>query len=305
MDAASLAVGVDVGGTHVSAALVDVTGRRLRRESWQRQALDSGAEAEPLLDALGGVIERVLRAAPAAGAPRPVGLSFPGPCNYARGVVRLRPPEKYGALFGLNLATLLAGRLARAGGGPVHFRNDAACFAWGEHATRRESASVNTLALTLGTGFGSAFILDGTLCTTGPRVPPDGHLYNQPCLAGRADDYFSTRWLVRRYRELTGVELAGAKELAELAQPVDAAVPRQVFAEMAGNLAAFLAPWLRSAAIGRIIFGGNISRAWPLLEKPLAGGLAANGLAPELARSEDTEGAAILGAALFAGENGP
>lgn len=304
MDATSQAIGVDVGGTHVSAALVDVSRRRLRRESWQRLALDSGAEAGPILDALGSLIERVLRGAPAAGAPRPVGLSFPGPCDYARGVVRLRPPGKYGALFGLNLATWLTNRLARAGGGPVRFRNDADCFAWGEHAIRRNGASGNTLALTLGTGFGSAFILDGALCAAGPRVPPDGHLYNQPCLAGRADDYFSTRWLVRRYRELTGVELRGAKELAELAEPVEGGVPRQVFAELAGNLAAFLAPWLRSAAIGRIIFGGNISRAWPFLEKPLAGGLAANGLAPELACSEDAESAAILGAALFAGEDG-
>ena len=304
MEATSQAVGVDVGGTHVSAALVDVGRRQLRRESWQRLALDSGATAGPILDTLAGVIERVLRAAPATGAPRPVGLSFPGPCDYARGVVQLRPPEKYGALFGLDLRTLLASRLARAGGGAVCFRNDAACFAWGEHGIRRDGAAKNTLALTLGTGFGSAFILDGALCSAGPRVPPGGHLYDQPWLAGRADDYFSTRWLVRRYRERTGVELAGAKELAELAHPAEASVPRQVFAEMAGNLAAFLAPWLRGAAISRIILGGNISRAWPLLGKPLADGLAANGLVPDLACSGDTEAAAILGAALFAAEGG-
>ena len=300
MDAASLAVGVDVGGTHVSAALVDVLGQRLRREGWQRLALDSGAEAGPILDALGGVIERVLRAAPASCAPRPVGLSFPGPCDYARGVVQLRPPEKYGALFGQNLASLLVGRLARVGGGSVRLSNDAACFAWGEHTIRRDRAPVNTLALTLSTGFGAAFILDGALCAAGPRVPPDGHLYNQPFRTGQADNYFSTRWLVRRYRELTGAELAGAKELAELARPADAVMPRQVFAEMAENLATFLTPWLRRAAIGRIIFGGNISRAWPLFEKTLVGGLAAGGLAVELLRSEDAEGSAVLGAALFA-----
>ena len=69
---------------------------------------------------------------------------------------------------------------------------------------------------------------------------------------------------------------------------------------MAENLAAFLTPWLRRAAIGRIIFGGNISRAWPLFEKTLVGGLAAGGLAVELLRSEDAEGSAVLGAALFA-----
>ncbi len=301
----ALAIGVDVGGTHATAALVDTAGPEVRGESLRRVAMDSRAEAGSILEMLAGLVTQIALAAPTASGPFPLGLSFPGPFDYARGLALLRPPGKYGALFGLDLGQWLATRLARESVGSVRFVNDAVCFAWGWHQSRRIAPEENTLAVTLGTGLGSAFVLDGKICAAGPCVPPGGFLYQQPFRASRADEYFSTRWLVRRYHELTGVTPAHGRELCDKAAQAGGEIARAVFSELAANLAEFLAPWLRQAEIRRLVVGGNLCHAWPFFGDPLARNLAAGGLKIAVERAVDTEAAAVAGAALFAAEPPP
>lgn len=67
---------------------------------------------------------------------------------------------------------------------------------------------------------------------------------------------------MRRYSELTGEAVAGAKEVADRYQTDIAA--KQVFAEYGSRLGDFLAPLLERFRCGSVVLGGNISRAFPL-----------------------------------------
>ena len=61
-----------------------------------------------------------------------------------------------------------------------------------------------SLSITLGTGFGSAFISDRIPIVDGPLVPKIGCVYHLPYRDGIADDYFSTRGLLGRYKKHYG-----------------------------------------------------------------------------------------------------
>ncbi len=93
--------------------------------------------------------------------------------------------------------------------------NDASAFAVGEAWAGSASGSNRSLAITFGTGFGSAFISNKIPVVDGPEVPRIGCVYHLPYKDGIADDYFSTRWFLGRYKAITGKELKGVKELAE------------------------------------------------------------------------------------------
>jgi len=58
--------------------------------------------------------------------------------------------------------------------------------------------SKRTVFLTLGTGFGSAFMVDGNLVKNHPEVPENGVFYDKSFLGTIADECFSTRWIDRK-----------------------------------------------------------------------------------------------------------
>ena len=95
--------------------------------------------------------------------------------------------------------------------------NDASSFAVGEAWAGSATKVKRSLSITLGTGFGSAFISDRIPIVDGPLVPKIGCVYHLPYRDGIADDYFSTRGFWAGIRNITGKELKGVKELAELA----------------------------------------------------------------------------------------
>lgn len=114
------------------------------------------------------------------------------------------------------------------------------------------------MALTLGTGFGSGFVAAGRLLTDAPEVPADGWVYCLPFEGGIADDAFSTRWFCRRYKALTGREVAGVKEVAGRAGTETEA--RQVFEEYGRRLGEFILPVFDRFRGDVLVLGGNIAR---------------------------------------------
>jgi glucokinase len=79
---------------------------------------------------------------------------------------------------------------------------------------------------------------------------------------GIAEDYLSTRWFVKRYRELTGRIVQDAKELAD-AHSHDAAA-QLIFREFSQNLATFLDSFIRQREPEVLVIGGNMAKAAPL-----------------------------------------
>ncbi|MDD4017149.1 MAG: ROK family protein [Kiritimatiellae bacterium] len=290
-------LGIDVGGSHITLALIDAATFDLLPDSVVRENLDTHTHAADLLD----VFEHTIRACAAKHGPaavRGVGIAVPGPFAYEEGVCRITPSQnKYEQLFGVNFRTYLSNALdTRAK--PVIFNNDAACFALGEYFRGGAQGFKRPVVVTLGTGFGASFLNNGRPQTRGGDVPPGGELWHVPYKTGVADDFFSTRWLVAEWQRLTGQTAGGGKEIAQAALKGDATA-RKIFRAFGENLAECVAPWLERFGADAFVIGGNLARCWDLYVPALETGLAkrlTRGIA--IKPCELGEEAPIYGAAL-------
>ncbi|MGW3291726.1 ROK family protein [Streptomyces sp. NPDC001002] len=162
---------LDIGGTHVTAALVDpATGRPLP-SSVLRRPLGSGAAADSILDAI------ALAALELPAEHGPIwGVAIPGPFDYDTGVGRFTGVGKFEALSGVDVGAGLRGRLAHRAE-HLRFLNDADAFALGEYHAGAAAGHERVVCLTLGTGVGSSFLRGGRPVHDGTQVPPCGHVH--------------------------------------------------------------------------------------------------------------------------------
>ena len=279
---------LDIGGTHVTAASVNVGGLEPHVIGTQvRLAVNGEADAGEILDIWA-------RAALLGAGQTPVsalGVSVPGPFEYAGGVARF--DHKLYALKGLNVSAALGERWQGTplDGLPITYLNDAMAFALGEFISRQERGLHRLLGLTLGTGFGSEFIVDGRPITVGEGVPPGGEVWQLPFRGGIAEDAISAPALRRAYQALGGKDV-DARQIAQLAGSGDERA-RQVYHDFGRDLADALRPCAQVFGPDLLVFGGQVSRAWTLFEAPLRAGLGSY----ELACSDLLDKANLLGAA--------
>ena len=113
------------------------------------------------------------------------------------------------------------------------------------------------IAITLGTGFGSCFINNGIPQVNAPDVPKDGCLWDKSFEQGVADEYFSTRWFIKRFKEISGKDVKGVKEIVES----NSTLSEEVFKEFGHNFTKFMKPVIQQYQPDLIVLGGNISNA--------------------------------------------
>ena len=158
--------------------------------------------------------------------------------------------------------------------------------------------TINSLSITLGTGFGSAFLSHRMPVTSGENVPETGAVWHLPFENENADDYFSTCGLLYRYQTLTGKQLSGVKELAQLV-PNDE-IANKLFIDSGYKMGIFLKPWLQKSKIEVLVIGGNISNTFGLFGKHLQDYLSENGVEIRIEISELKETAAMIGSSILA-----
>ena len=143
------ALGVDIGGTGIKAAPVDVVAGKLLEA---RQKIATPHPATPQ-----GVADVVAQLVKAFGWSGPVGITFPG--VVVDGVTRTAANVDHGWI-GLDARSLLA----KATGQDVSVLNDADAAGMAEMEFGvGKGVSSTVLMLTLGTGIGSALFVDGIL----------------------------------------------------------------------------------------------------------------------------------------------
>lgn len=292
MPTSTPAIGADIGGTHISAMTVDAKTGRSFPETHCRISYAHTDTADQILGSWASAIAQTLdrtTGAPAAG----VGLAMPGPFDYRNGISNMQ--HKFGALYGLNIADALRERLPALQNMPIRFINDATAFAMGEAWKGAGRGHSRVVVITLGTGFGSAFLENGVPVVRAPGVPPEGCLWHTPFRGEIAEEHFSTRWFVKAYRERTGMTVDGVKPLMEKAGQDP--VVQGLFTEFGHNLARCLSPWLQSFDADILVIGGNISHAFPLFGTVFQQDLTAANVRTAVAVSALREEAAILGSA--------
>lgn len=288
------AVGVDIGGSHISSVVVDVNSGNMLKESLAEVKVDNQASANEILDKWAGTISESIKS---INREKLIGIGFaiPGPFDYKNGVALLKNVAKYDSLYGINVGDELKKRLDLSSDFPFRYSNDALSFAVGECWSSKASNYKNVVAITLGTGFGSAFLTNGVPVIEGDRVPESGYVYHIPYKNGIADDYFSTRWFLGEYKNRTGTVCNGVKEIAD--RVGNDGTAKTLFDDFGSNLANFLVPVLATFDADCLVIGGNISRAYPLFSAAFHRVLNERNVNIETMVSELMESAAMVGSA--------
>lgn len=222
---------------------------------------------------------------------RGIGLAFPGPFDYEKGISLMQGLRKYETIYGVNLREAIQTWLAEIGyhDVPIVFENDATCFALGEfHQTTETQKGIY---LTLGTGCGSGLIEAGKIVKTGYGLNQMGMIYDTPFKEGIIDEYLSVNGL-KKLAEEKRYPFINGKELAEAALTGNG-VAQEVYQAFGLMIGEALNPFVASFQPQEIVFGGQISQSLPLFH----GGILTN-LAPwqpRIRRSEDTTTATLHG----------
>jgi glucokinase len=277
----TIVLGVDIGGSHITTALIDQQSRSLLPGSWHRERINAHAGADEIIRSWGNVMKKSLQAS--TGVYR-AGIAMPGPFDYDAGVSFIRGLHKYDSLYGLNVKQLLAAQL-HTKAEYIKMANDAQCFLQGELLNGAAQGYRNVTGLTLGTGFGAAIAENG--------VAREARYFEMSFLDTTAEDHFSSRWFIRRYHALTGKQMANVKEIAGEVNNTPAAVA--VFEEFGANLALFLRELLPVPEV--VLLGGNIAHTYPLFSPALQKKLEEYGLKVTFLLSALDEKATLFGAA--------
>lgn len=290
----SYSIGVDIGGSHISCAGIDPREGKIIRDTLVERPVNNKGTAAEITDSWAAALAATIGRAGDRDL-KGIGFAMPGPFDYVKGICLIKGVPKYENLYGTDIGKAISSALSLPAGMPVRFMNDASSFAVGEAWAGKAAGSSRSVAVTLGTGLGSAFIADKIPVVRGDDVPELGCVYHIGFGAGIADDYFSTRWFTDRYRQITGREAAGVKEIAGAA--VYDETLENIFVEFGTSLASFLSPFLIKFDAEVLVLGGNISRAYDLFGKEFENELKNQGCNTTALLSELREDAALLGSA--------
>ncbi len=310
-----LTAGVDVGGTSVRAGVVDASGT----------VLDTVRTPTPRSDAaLEAAVARVVGTLAARHRIGAVGLALAGFVTPDRRGVRFAPHLSW---RDAPVAERVAGRL----GLPVVVEHDANAAALAERHFGAASGAGIAVFVALGTGIGSALLVDGGLYRGAFGVAPElGHLRvvpdGRPCACGKNgcwERYCSGTALVTTAVELLGRDPSSSPVLSRLAadDPGGLTGQRVAAAAREGDPVACaamdeLARWLGQGLAlvadvfdpELVVIGGGVSESAPLFldeaREHYASVLTGAGRRP-LARIRTAqlgEAAAVVGAARLARE---
>lgn len=274
-------IGVDIGGSHITAAHVGAADLKVIKSSLIRERVASMEGADVIIkswvDALLPLIEK------RGEETTYVGIAMPGPFDYEKGISLMKGTKKYDSLYGLNVLEILAEKL-NIPTSHILFRNDAESFLHGELASGAVAGEKRALGITLGTGLGSASNCQGkTVDSDRAFIPFKDSI---------AEEYISTRWFSKRYKELTGKDI---KNVESLLESDEQEIKDQIFEEFGQNLASFLNDFIAEEKPDVIVIGGNIAKTWDYFIQEVKKNLQDQHVA--LKQSIMWEDAALVGAA--------
>jgi glucokinase len=281
----SIVAGADIGGSHITVALVDLKSRSVIKDSFVREHVNAHGQVDEILTSWSNAIEKVFLKDRSL--IKKIGVAMPNPVDYEKGICYIKGIDKYDALYGLNLKELLAERL-NCTASDIRMRNDAACFLQGEVFDGSAKGFRDAIGLTIGTGIGTAYYHKG--------VAHDADLWHTAFKNSILEDYISSRWFVKQYFERSGIQVKNVKELSARYSTDEKA--REVFKEFANNLALLISSFVEREKPDVVVIGGNIVNASELFFPEVERLLASESINIPIRKAKLGEEAAILGAAI-------
>ena len=255
-----VAIGIDLGGTELRAAVVSAEGVVLAHARTETAALDGPAAVIEQMAELVGQI------APGHDV-RGVGIGSPGPLDALAGVVVHAP-----TLRGWEDVPLVALASARFGL-PVRVDNDANVAALAEWRFGAGRGLRHLVYVTVSTGIGGGVIIDGQLMHgRGSLAGEIGHMAITeapvPCSCGGLgcwEAMASGTALGQRATELGVLGRVTARDVSRLAAAGDA-IARRLLSEEARWLGIGFANLLHLYAPEMIVVGGGVSECLPAMQ---------------------------------------
>ncbi|MGN7989861.1 ROK family protein [Pedobacter sp. 22226] len=284
MNKINYVLGIDIGGSHITAAVIDMQQRNILKNSYTRDRVNSHGTTEQIIKTWCTNIKAAYKKVDIQIGR--LGIAMPGPFDYENGISYIAGNDKYAAFYGLNVKDMLASEL-QISSDQILMSNDASCFLAGEVFAGEARNYNNLIGITLGTGLGSAICAEGKIS--------DANLWCSPFLDGIAEDYLSTRWFLKRYYELSGINILNVRELALLYD--ESATARKIFTEFGHNLGLFLKDFQQAHGAEAIVIGGNIANASSRFVPGVIKYLQSQGINCPIHISKLNEDAALVGAA--------
>lgn len=257
------AIGIDVGGTKVEAALVDSLGQVLAQKR-----IDTRKEYTLLKQDILSLIDELMnlnRASHETPLPKPeivgIGFSIPGSIDPNTKKLRNAPnsPEINGTDFFEDIARSIKF--------PVRVENDANCLALSEYIFGTARDRTNVFGLIMGTGVGGGLIMDGKVFAGAHGLAPEpGHsileVNGRVCLCGNrgcVEAYLSGPSIVKRYLEAGGdAAIAKAHEIFQIIKTD--ALAQKIIDESLYLFARFIAGVVSWYDPDIIVMGGGLSK---------------------------------------------
>ena len=251
-------IGIDLGGTKITAAAFDRDHRRLG----QVQSIPTMAR-QPLaltLMNLKRVVGQARRAAGLEGAPLAVGMGSPGPLDAPNG--RLLEIDTLPNLSNFNMAGFVEAEL----GAQLHLENDANCFALAEARVGAGREHSVVAGLTLGTGFGCGIVAGGQI-QTGARGNA-GEVAHCRVAGGTFDEMLSGSGVQRFYQQIAGKEAPPPKELGKMAEEgnADAVATWEAYGAAVGEGIGMICAVVDPSVC---VLGGSVARRFSLFQASL------------------------------------
>jgi glucokinase len=281
---ATLAIGIDIGGTKVAGGLVDVGGavvRRARRDTPHRSKSPDVVE-----DTIVDVVSELLSLAGAEGLGEvgSVGIGAAGFVAADRATVVFAPHLSW-------RDEPLEANLQRRVPVPISVDNDANAAAWAEWKFGAARGESHLMIVNLGTGIGGGIVIDGQVQRGRYGIAGEfGHMQVVPnglrCECGNKgcwEQYASGNALVREARDLIAARSPVANDLLATVggdpskltgSLITAAAQRgdptamELLAEIGEWLGVGIANLAAAFDPGTFVIGGGVSAAGPLLLDP-------------------------------------
>lgn len=239
-------IGVDIGGSHISAARVNWDGKDAEISGFHEADVDTFRSAEEIISDWSKVISNSIGEQKNI----QIGIAMPGPYDYPNGISLIKDQGKMKALYGLSVKNLLA-EILKIRPENIAFSNDAEAFLSGESLAGAGRGFENSIGLTLGTGLGSAIKIQD--------VVKDAKLWTAPFRDGIAEDYLGTAWFQKCAFENFGITISGVKDLSS--ESFDQDIAEQIFAQFGKTLGEFLSFYVIRLQCQGVVLGGKIARA--------------------------------------------
>ena len=260
-------VGIDIGGTNIKAALVDVSDDPVIAAKTSSSSANTEVRDSSIAAAIGQLLDEQGMKISEVGS---IGLTVPGSLDQSGDVLLHAYNMGY---HNVAVRPELAKHFPNT---PVRMINDAKAAALAESKVGALKGCRTAILLTIGTGLGTGIILDGKVFNGGTnRGSEAGHLPfrdgDLPCTCGRRgclEVYTAATWIANQGRARMGEEYADAKAVRDAAVSGDPEA-KAIMDEYVDDLATAIAGLCNVFDPERIALGGGCSYSGDILYVPL------------------------------------